>query len=169
MTGVPARGTESCTQVDEDVAGKPLLPEGLRLRQDLLATCQGPVRLLVAQRPKRWHVGVSGEVRISGHDLRRIPTHNDKNIERQRRLRVSRPKASGFAAKIKASERQMEEQSPARSPYQPGDEDAGADDVELGQTLSILQRVQPSPAVKLLATFTQSECWCPSEEESQFT
>src|SRR5215470_2264060 len=113
MTGVPARGTESCTQVDEDVAGKPLLPEGLRLRQDLLATGQSPVRLLVAQRPKRWHVGVSSEVRISSHDLGRITIHNDEDIEGQRQLWVSRFEAPPFPAKIKASKRQVEEHSPA--------------------------------------------------------
>src|SRR3974377_2070476 len=113
MTGVPARRAESCSQVDEDVAGNLFLAEGLRLRQYFLTIRQSAVGLLVDQRPKRWNVWVSGGVRIPSHDLDRITTHNDEDIEGQRHLWISRFEAPAFAAKIKTSKRQVEEHSPA--------------------------------------------------------
>jgi hypothetical protein len=82
VVGVPAVGTKAGAEINHRVTGKFFLPEGARLRQNLLGRTQGPVRLLIAERPERWHFRVAGDLRILSQNRGRLVGGDEEDIER---------------------------------------------------------------------------------------
>ena len=84
VVGVPSVGAEVRAQVDHRVARQLLLAEEACLLKDLFGRAQRAVRLLVAERPQRRHFGKAGNLRVFGHNHRRVFRLDDEEVDRQR-------------------------------------------------------------------------------------
>src|SRR5438445_11254249 len=85
IRGVPTGRTETGAQINQRVAGQPPLTECLCLGEYFLAASECAMRLLVAESPERWHLGVTGYTRVRGHDDAGCARRHRETIKTPRR------------------------------------------------------------------------------------
>ena len=152
---VPARRTEVGAEIDQRVARQLLLAHRLRDPHDFVGARERAMRLLVAERPQRRHLGQPGDARVLAHDRRRILRDDEEAVERQRRAavrrRALRPRRSNGA------ERLVDEERPAVGADQPLDRHAAAVRAQLVAALPVPHRVDDAAAIELRASFAEPE------------
>src|SRR6185437_2410160 len=83
---VPAGGRELRAEIDERVAGKALVAHRACDVGYLLGAGERAMRLQIAERPARRHLGQTGDARVLAHDRRRVARRYDEQVEWQRRI-----------------------------------------------------------------------------------
>ncbi len=114
------------------------------------------MRLLVAETPQRWHLGVAGEARVFRHDRRRIAGSNEEDIERPFCVGVGN-KFALRPAEVECPEGLMDEHRPTLGSDQPGNGHSSAMGVQAIAALPADHAIGGTSAVELRSALTQPE------------
>ena len=149
VPGVPARWAETGPEIDQRVARELLQAERLGDREDLLATRQRAMRLLVTQGPERRHLGTTGESSIPqpsrSTGSRAVTT---KRSMGQGRCRAGRSEATLLP--VRSNDRPADERTaPSRWADRPGHRYATAVGEEATSPLPAPHPIDRASAIKL--------------------
>ena len=159
---VPARRRELGAQIDQGVAGQPLLSKGARNAQHFLGTGEGAVGLHVSEGPSCGQLRIASDDGVFAEQHRRIAGGHDEDVERQQ---GGRGEATLGAGEVECPERLVDIQTPTLGADYPLNRDARAVCVQPVSVLTVPHLVRRTSSIELRTAFTERKQGATAEKK----
>ena len=153
---IPSGGTESSSEINECVAGQFLFAERFCFGDDFFAASECAVGLLIAKAPQRWHLSVTGEARVFGHDHCGLTSGDEKDVEGKCSVRAYRQELAFSACEVKCAKGLMKVHGPSGRPNEPRDGDTPAVRRQLVAALATNHAIRGTATVELRTALAES-------------